>query len=133
MTLTEPIISIYKIKRNIHNMTFDTTCLEEILFYYKEVRKSIYGTIFNTNFEKFMCPLFIILNKIEKYIETADQLTNTTIKRNEFELLQNKLHALINDFTALSRENNLEVKSISEFEMYSRLSEINDTYYSPYF
>jgi hypothetical protein len=96
----KPYYSIFTIKRNIHRLYYDTTCLEEILFYGKEIECHIYDAASAKPFDESIFQLLPILNQLDHFIETADQLNGESLSRTEFELMQIKLHTILNHFVA---------------------------------
>jgi hypothetical protein len=120
--------SVITIKRNIRNVSYDATCLVEIIFYCKEVRKYMYGTALDRNFEEYIYPLLNMLNRVDSYIDAVEHLKGESLTRAKFELLNFKLHVLINDFTEFIRVNSLEESCISEKEMSMILNDESEIY-----
>jgi len=109
MTIVTPTVSIYKIKRNLLRIVYEDTSIGELTYYAKEIRKHIYGTASDKAFEQSMFPLLNMLITADNIVDKTNQLVdiNLFLKRSEFDILQLKLNALLNDFTEYLRDNEL--------------------------
>jgi hypothetical protein len=115
MIISTPAISIYKIKRNLLRIVYDDdTSVSELSYYAREIRKHIYGTASDKAFEQGMFPLLSMLVIADNIVDRAEQQVDLSPKQSEFDTLQTKLNALINDFTEYLQDNELEERYMTD-------------------